>query len=445
MPTNSSRPWWNWWSNGLGYRWFWNKPYSLRDPKTYHHRSILDDRHVKALGELLESGAPWLFNQWYEVLYTSHTVAQLKAEIHALVQRKEDTAKQVGRLEAALANQPRINPSPDQDFLGLDLPPAPDISPPQIGSWWEKLLTIGLSLMLFLGLVEMLGLDLDGLNWSTDWPKFVTAVAGAVCMNLAEYQGIYRIVAAARRFEPRHIYRQDERYPNPIPFWHRFTSGDPAIWISLVFILMETLFAFIGLISLFRPSQQEQFIFQLATFAAAGLAATINLTLAWGNALTQVQWEQTKEEQTLAHQQMVAERKQVYHQRLEARLQDENYLKRREQYWAKEEELDKEQRDIAQQLKEAQAALTEINWQLTRLESDLLDVKARALLDHERWELDVRKWIRQNPDKVENFTQLYPQWRQEIDQIVQDSIAQNGHHDSPKLSLLPQDQRPQLD
>jgi hypothetical protein len=49
-------------------------------------------------------------------------------------------------------------------------------------------------------------------------------------------------------------------------------------------------------------------------------------------------------------------------------------------------------------------------------------LKLKAVQEYERWELSVRRWIKENPTKVENFIKLYPQWSD-----ADRALSSNGH------------------
>ncbi|MGD1904823.1 MAG: hypothetical protein ACFB0C_02380 [Leptolyngbyaceae cyanobacterium] len=372
---------------------FWDSPQLPWSLGTFDKDSLLKDPHTHPLARLLEMGSPDLYQRWfYQVLPPAYAINRQEEDIKALQPEISRLAEEVGALEQEVSNQPNINPNPEDDF------PPPEHLPKPKSESWEIALTIGLSLMLFLGIAAVLGIEVQGVTLD-QIPMLLFAIAGAVCMNIAEFQGIYRFVVAYYRFEPWRSHDDDERYANQIPFWHHIRSGNPTVWISLTIVLLETLFAFIGLISQLPPRLQASFGFQLTAFAAAALAATVNLVIAWGNALGTVQWEQTLKEQKLN-----------YHQALEARLQNETYLQRREQYWQKAEKIAQERQTLHKQLGAAQKKLQVKQIELQKQEQDLKDLKRKAVQEYERWEHSVRRWIKENPNKVENFSNLHSQW-----------------------------------
>jgi len=397
--------WFTRWWLGLFGGMIWDSPQLPWSLGTFDEDSLLKDPHTHPLAKLLEFGNPELFQRWFhQVLPPAYAVTRQEEDIKSLQPEIERLTEEVGALEAEVANQPHINPNPDDDFPPSEQPPKPQPEP------WEMALTVGLSLMLFLGIAAVLGIEVQGLTLD-QIPMLLFAIAGAVCLNLAEFQGIYRFVVAYYRFEPRRSHHDDERHANQIPFWHHIRTGNPVVWTSFTIVLLETLFAFLGLISQLPPRLQANFGFQLTAFAAAALAATVNLVIAWGNALGTVQWEQAVEEQKLKD--LDAK---------EARLQDETYLQRREQYWQKEEDIARERQKLRKQLGAAQSLLREKQAELRKQEKVLAVLKIEAVQEYERWELSVRRWIKENPTKVENFTKLYPQWS-----AADRALSNNGH------------------
>lgn len=410
-----------WVLNGV----FWDSPQLPWSLGTFDKDSLLKDPHTYPLARLLEIGSPLLYmNLFWHVRPLAHAVTQKEREIKAFQPEIEHLAEEVGALEEEVNNQPHVNPNPENDFSPPSQPSMPDKpSEPRVEAW-EIGLTVGLSLMLFLGIAAVLGIEVQAITLDQT-PMLLFAITGAVCINIAEFQGIYRFVASYYRFEPRRSHCDDERYANQIPFWHHIRSGNPAVWMSFAIVLLETLFAFLGLISQLPPRLQESPGFQLTAFAAAALAATVNLVIAWGNALSAVQWQQDIEEWKFTCYQIKDNYHQAiedYRQTREARLQDEAYSQRQKEYLQKEEEIIRERQNLCKQLGAVQRKLQEKQKDLANQERALMELKFKAVQEYERWELAVRRWIKENPAKVDNFIKLYPQWSN-ADRLSSD----NGH------------------
>lgn len=405
---------------------FWDSPQLPWALGTFDKDSLLKDPHTYPLAKLLEIGSPLLYmNLFWHVRPLAYAVAQKEEGITRLQPEIERLAEEVGALEEEVANLPHINPNPEDDFPPPNQPSVPDKpSKPEIEKW-EIRLTVGLSLMLFLGIAAVLGIEVQAVT-PDQIPMLLFAIAGAVCINIAEFQGTYRFVAAYYRFEPKRSHYDDESLADQLPFWHHIRSGNPAVWVSFAIVLLETLFAFLGLISQLPPSLQSSFGFQLTAFAAAALAATVNLVIAWGNALRNVQWQQAVDEWNLIKLQIKNNYHQAledYHQAKEERLQNETYFQRREQYLEKEQEIARERQILRKQLGAVQGKLQEKQKNLNSQEQELVTLRLKAVQEYERWELAVRRWIKENPTKVDNFIKLFPQ-----SNSADSSLFNNGHN-----------------
>jgi hypothetical protein len=210
----------------------WDVPQLPWSLGTFDKDALLDDPHTYPLAKLLEIGNQELYQRWFcQVLPSAYAITRKEEEIKILQPEIERLAEELGALEEKAANQPHINPNPEDDFPRPEEPDQPKAEP------WEMALTVGLSLMLFLGIAAVLGIEVQGLTLD-QIPMLLFAIAGAVCINIAEFQGINRFVVAYYRFEPRRSHHEDKRYANQIPFWHHIRSGNPAVWISLTIVLL---------------------------------------------------------------------------------------------------------------------------------------------------------------------------------------------------------------
>lgn len=375
----------------------WDSPRFPCSQGLFDRNELLKNPHSYPLVKLLEYGQPLYFYSLYmDVLGSASYVRQKEEELNLLRKEIGPLAKHVGFLEEALSGMSHINHNPDDDLQFIDFPPKPAIDRREIA------LTVGLSLMLFLGISIVFGIDIQGITID-QIPMIILALAGAICINVAEFLGVYRLVKVFRRYEPQRNHSDDNRYANQVPFWIRIRSGDAVIWVSLLIVLLETLFAFLGLLSLLPPSIQGEFVYQLAAFAAAGLTATVNLVIAWGNAISEVQWEQTIEELKLKQRSELQELR-----------EDQDYLDKRDKYLKKEEELGKIKQEIKQKLGAVRNELSVKKAEIARREKELEKINEDAIFEYERWVIAVRRWMRENPDKIERFTkELYPKWRDE--------------------------------
>jgi hypothetical protein len=248
--------------------------------------------------------------------------------------------------------------------------------------------------MLFLGIAEYLGIEVQSLTPD----KFMLAglaLAAAICLTVTAKKSIVRWVKATRSHEPQRSYPDDRRYANTLPFWARIGHGDAAIWLTVLIIWFEMLFAAPGLIGFLPPKLAAQPVFQISAFAAAGLAALINATLAWGSALDAIRWEQ---------------------QQLEQPTQNS---------------LEALHLDYTERSATSEATLQAIRQQIQHQRMIVLNSQRVAYREHQRWERSVRQWLRKHPNQIERFDQLYP----EIEASFQQA-AGNGHRPTPAIAPI---------
>ncbi|MBE9114871.1 hypothetical protein IQ249_03070 [Lusitaniella coriacea LEGE 07157] len=386
---------WLWLLGGL----FWDSPLLPWSLGTFNKETLFEDVHTHPLAKLLEYGQQELFQRFYcVVLTTARRVRREEEELADLLSKQEEFAAQVASLEGEVANRPKATPDSETYEILTQIPPKPTIPK------WEVFLTVGLSSMLLLGIVEFLGFNLQSLTLDK-LPLLMLGLAFAICINLAEYKGIVGLVKGVRRYDPKRSFHNDPRYAETVPFWSRIQSGDAAIWTSIAIVVMETCFAAPGLINLLHPDEKKKFLFQLTVFAAAGLAALVNIILAWGNALAEIQWEQTMEEYKLELK-----------RELEARQQNPEYREQYERNWQQQQEIRKQTQELYSKLGAAKAHLQEVTKQVAKKEQDVSTMREQARREYERWEIAVRRWMQSHPDIVERFIEYYPQWQEEDDE-----------------------------
>lgn len=230
-------------------------------------------------------------------------------------------------------------------------------------------------------------------------------------MNLGEYIGILRIVKAVRRYDPKRSFSDDNRHANSIPFWQRIKSGDAAIWLSFAIVLMETAFAAPGLIGLLPPKLSVEPLFQLTVFAASGLAATINIMIAWGNSLLEIQWQQDVQEIRQRHRQAFV-------------------FSESESNFIEEIVIEREMNNYRRKFGKAKARLELKNRAVEQQKRRVDELQERARREFERWEFSVRKWLKENPEVVKNFVE----W--------ESKPSNNGYHSvRESLNIFPSEMK----
>ncbi|MBD1892956.1 hypothetical protein [Coleofasciculus sp. FACHB-SPT9] len=385
------------WLISLTGRFFWDAPYVHWSLGTFDKESLFADSHTHPLAKLLEYSQQELFQRLYwVVLAATHRVRREEEELAKLRIEQENLAEKVGELEEAIATIPEVDSDSESDLIAIELPPKP--VPPE----WHEWLTVGLSLMLFLGITEFLGLDIQSLTYEQT-PLLILGLAGAICINLGEYNGLFGMVIGVRRSDPPRSFQDDQKLANTIPFWVRIRTGDAATWISIAIVLLETFFAAPGLISLLPPKAAANPVWQMTVFAAAGLAALVNVVMAWGDALKEIHWEQ-----------VVAELKERQRHEIKALQQDSVYQERRELIKQRQPERPKEQQMLHRDLGATRARLKLKTDEILRQEQITADMRERARCEYERWEFAVRRWMQANPEVVERFAELYPQLQKDF-------------------------------
>jgi hypothetical protein len=244
--------------------------------------------------------------------------------------------------------------------------------------------------MLFLGLAEPLGLELQNFS-QAKLPLFYLALLGAVCLTVGAKLMVIRWVRATRSHEPKRNFEDDPHHSNTVPFWSRWGKGDTAVYLSGLVVGFEIAFAGPGFMTLLPPNLQDQVLVQLSAFIGTGIAALINIGLAWGTALEQLRLEQL----------------------------------RLEGFGSPSEQT---RREIHQKVAATEAELQELIRQLGAIARRAKDLRIRANLEHKRWERAVKRWfkgwIRSDPKRLERFNQLYA----EVD---------DANHGFSQIKILP--------
>lgn len=342
----------------------------------FNKEHLLDDIHTYRLAKLVEKYEPELFDRWrYVVLSTAEKALAKEKQLEELLDEKQRIAAKLASSEAALESLGEV-----LSFEESSLPKKPTYK------WYEDWLSVGLSLMLFLGILEFLGIEIQNFTPDKFW-LVLLALAGAICLNLGSKLAIVRQVIFTRRHEPIRSFEGEDGHKKTVPFWMRLWRGDPVTWLSVGFILMEMAFAAPGLLDLLPRKLASQQMFQFSVFMAAGLAGYVNVSMAWGVAFEQIRWEQE-----------VIEKTQVRQRKAEQQKQDLYYG-----------EIQQEKRIVREELKNARARLAEIKERIKRQEKWANELNRRAVREHKRWELTVRRWMIRNKKIVRDFNQYYAQ------------------------------------
>lgn len=345
--------------------------------------AILNDSHNRKLFELLHEFKPELLQRWVEVVRATAEKALAETEIlRAMLEELKKLEAEAKKAEATFV--------PSLDSHGIPkLEPKPPALPKKESKILDAAYSIGLSFMLFLGVSEYLGIDVQGIT-SEQYPLAALSLIAAISLTAAAKKAIIKWVIATRSDEPKRTHSDDPRHANTVPFWRRLFQGDPAVYLSVLIVLFEIMFAGPGLLGALPPKLAAQLPFQLTAIAASGLAALVNISLAWGTALDKIRQQQEfQNAQTLQDQKYDA-----HQQALIDREQNEDYRALKA--------VDQAAREKAA---EAHARSQILRDQIADQRQIVADANASAVHEHARWEASVRRWLDENPEKIEQFIQ----------------------------------------
>ena len=238
--------------------------------------SLFQDEHTQALANYLQNEAPYLLQQWFWVVRALAIRAKQEREYLNELKLKQRSLEDMISKEATYA---------DPTFVGFfkRLRIMPTGKNPQ-GKIQGKIqgknrlmmaLSIGLSFQQFIAISQLLGVQLENIQLQ-DLTLLLLAGAAAISLTLAAKEGIIRWVRATRRAEPERI------YPNGVPFWKRLQAGDTLCWCTILIVMGEAAFASPGFLALLPPRLAAEVSYQVLAFLFSGLAAYINVFLAWG-------------------------------------------------------------------------------------------------------------------------------------------------------------------
>ena len=141
-----------------------------------------------------------------------------------------------------------------------------------------KVLSIGLSFMQFIAISsEILGVDLQNIEGNQCFLLLLSALA-AISLTFGAKEAISRWVKARGMLNER------------VPVFLTLLKGDGLAWCCLVLVIGEACFAAPGLLSLLSPRLASQTTFQVSAFCTAGLAAFVNVALAYSVALEELKF-----------------------------------------------------------------------------------------------------------------------------------------------------------
>jgi hypothetical protein len=330
-------------------------------PDRWGEQDQLDDesiKYIQGFKELLLKLAPQLLDQLNRsVIPAAIEAKKIANKLESLQQQKTEIIPEIADAKNRIKrNRQRMSKVGEKSWLHIVFP-------------------IGLSLMLVLGISEILGLDIQSLT-PDQYPLFILGLGGAIFINIAESASITLHV------EYIHV---SQKGAAKISFWQLMKEGHPPFYLALVIVILEIAFATPGLLNLLPPSLSEQLLWQLVVMLGAGLAALVNVTLAWGEALPKLE---NKEEKLKIVDEIEKINDQINHQ-----------VRKIE--------------NLEEQIQETKQILS--------------DRTARAIREHRRWELSVKHCMRSHRQSVKKF---YEQYRERQLENADVSPYFNSHNES---------------
>lgn len=230
--------------------------------------SLFHDEHTQALANYLQDEAPYLLQQWYWVVRALAVRARQEQAYLNELRAKRRSLQEMVYKEEVYIDQPLIS-----FFRRFRL--MPEGMSPQGKGRLMMALSIGLSFQQFIAISELLGVQLENVQLK-DLTLLLLAGAAAISLTFAAKEGVIRWIRATRQAEPERI------YPDIVSFWKRLQAGDTLCWCTILIVLGETAFASPGFLALLPPRLAAEFSYQVIAFLFSGLAAYLNVFLAWG-------------------------------------------------------------------------------------------------------------------------------------------------------------------
>lgn len=245
----------------------------------YKNKELFQDEEKRDLAMLLAAISPLLLTLWVEWLLPLENAARFeRVQLNNL---KASRQKMTGVLKFS-------EPITTERFWLWCQSLTSTVSPYKVvkgGKQKEllfkngvKLLSVGLSFMQFIAISsEILGVDLQNIEPNQYFLLFLSALA-AISLTFGAKEAVSRWVKARGVLNER------------VPVLTTLLKGDGLAWCCLILVVGEACFAAPGLLSLLSPRLASQFTFQVSAFCTAGLAAFVNVALAYAAALEELKF-----------------------------------------------------------------------------------------------------------------------------------------------------------
>ncbi|MEM9448638.1 MAG: hypothetical protein AAGA75_08895 [Cyanobacteria bacterium P01_E01_bin.6] len=208
------------------------------------------------------------------------------------------------------------------------------------------LISAGLGGLNLISVIKILGIDIERFTLET-------LVLGSIGLSfsassmIALHLGLVDFISSTRDFQV--------ETGKPISK-NLFPSGwkDKALWISVGVVVIDALFSSVGLIQGLPPMHKDDAFWKLAILCVSGFGSVINVLLAWGIALDRLNFD---------------------------------IQLRAEGVWQKENVIDLQ--PFIQQANTGKEQLTLLRADISKLERDILTIKAEAHVAYRDWYRDV--------------------------------------------------------
>ena len=298
--------------------------------------SDFNDTHSNKLTTLLEKYAPELLSRLYGVvLMSALEVKEKEEELETLREQKialeEDVARKDELYKQTLDKIPEKPGS--RFFMG------------------ELLLTFGLSILLFIGIYNIFGLVPQQASKLKNLPQTILALAGAICINLAEKNSIERHVEYHNEVKDE-IQKNEEKKR---PYWERMLAGEQPIFLAVFIVIAEMGFTASGLFTLI----DDDFFTRFTAVLGTSLAAVINVAQAWGLAIKKAKWKKDN--------------------------------------LNKLDQINEEKIKIKSEAEADRAKLKGTERQIKNLETKIRILQKKATIEYIRWEKDLKRFMKVKP------------------------------------------------
>jgi hypothetical protein len=182
--------------------------------------------------------------------------------------------RQFANQESANAKS-KISPTPSQDYVASN--PKPEAyHEPGIHLW----LNFGLCVVVFVGLADILGIDLKTADASNLYVLvFIYIIAWILSL------AIKKLMSYAAKLTFQFSRLIDEK--KDVAFWINLLKGNPAFYLAIFLVVLECCFGLPGVLSTIPPLSEDNHLLVFAVVAGSCLCAVVNVALGYHTGITQ--------------------------------------------------------------------------------------------------------------------------------------------------------------